>query len=265
MAKLGPRDEGKRASRAVGTANPADYSEALERGLLIFSAFQPGEELLTQSDLARKLGLPRATVRRALLTLVHMGYIIAENRSYRLAPKVLTLATTYLMANPVSRVLQPTCEDLSQEFSASCTAAVLDGPAAVMIARALPNQPLQIGHGIGFQVPAIQSALGQVLLSARDDDGFRRYLREQQLIEGVDQNELITKLSIVRQQGFAYVAHEVEAGFHSVAVPLRRWDGTQVAALNIGSSIERISRKQMLDQVLPALRTAAMRIQPQLV
>lgn len=66
-------------------------------------------------------------------------------------------------------------------------------------------------------------------------------------------------------QGYAYVAHEVEAGFHSVAVPLRRWDDTQVAALNVGANVERITPGEMLDRVLPVLQTTARKLQPQLV
>jgi IclR family transcriptional regulator, pca regulon regulatory protein len=265
VAKLNPRDESRRANREVDANNRADYSEALERGLLVLTAFERGEERLSQSQVARKLDLPRATVRRALLTLSHLGYVVAEDKTYRLAPKVLTLASAYLTTNPVSRVLQPVCDALADEFQASCTAAVLEGPAAVMIARAVPRQPLPIGQGIGFQVPATRSALGRVLISDFDTERRRRYLLE----NGTDDEEALTELeavlSEVSAQGHAYVAHEVEAGFHSIAVPLRRWDDTTIAALNVGSTIERLSRDEMLDRVLPVLRATAAKLQPQLV
>jgi IclR family pca regulon transcriptional regulator len=61
------------------------------------------------------------------------------------------------------------------------------------------------------------------------------------------------------------VANEVEAGFHSVAVALRRWDGTPIAALNVGGTIERLPERDMIERVLPVLRDAADRLQPQLV
>lgn len=258
MAKLNARDEERRRSRAVEASDRADYSEALERGLLVLAAFERDDERLTQARLARKLGLPRATVRRALLTLTHLGYVVAEDKVYRLAPRVLTLATAYLTTNPVSRVLQPVCDDLAERFQTSCTAAVLDGPAAVMIARALPQQPLAIGQGLGFRVPAARSALGRVLIGGLDTEARRRYLRDHGTADEAEVGE-------VAAQGYAYVAHEVEAGFHSVAVPLRRWDDTQIAALNVGSVIERYPREEMLDRVLPVLLDTARRLQPQLV
>ncbi|HJP78796.1 MAG TPA: helix-turn-helix domain-containing protein [Pseudonocardiaceae bacterium] len=253
MAKLNERDATRRANRDV-EANRADYSEALERGLLVLNAFEHGEERLSQAQLARKLDLPRATVRRALLTLAHLGYVVTDDRAYRLAPKVLTLASAYLTTNPVSRVLQPECDRLADTFQASCTAAVLDGPAAVMIARALPRHALPIGQGLGFQVPAARSALGLVLISGLTGDRCANYPEVP-----------ATRLEEVTEQGYAYVANEVEAGFHSIAVPLRRWDGTRIAALNVGSTIERLAERDMIDRVLPILRVTAERLQPQLV
>lgn len=265
MAKLNEHDEAKRASREMDTASRADYSEALERGLLVLTAFERGEERQTQSQLARKLGLPRATVRRALLTLTHLGYVVTEDKTYRLAPRVLTLATAYLTTNPVSRVLQPACDALAEEFQASCTAAVLDGPVAVMVARALPRHPLMIGQGLGFQVPAARSALGRVLISGLDDEHRRAYLLGNVTQDEDSLRQVEAGLARVRAQGWAYVAHEVEAGFHSIAVPLRRWDGVQVAALNVGAAIGRLPADDMLGRVLPALQATARGLRPQLV
>jgi IclR family pca regulon transcriptional regulator len=253
VAKLNERDANRRANRELDASNRADYSEALDRGLAVLNAFEHDEERLTQAQLARKLELPRATVRRALLTLTHLGYLVADDRAFRLAPKVLTLASAYLTTNPVSSVLQPECDRLAEIFQTSCTAAVLDGPAAVMIARALPRHALPIGQGIGFQVPATRSALGLVLLA-----GLAESRRAPYDVEG-------TRVAEVAEQGYAYVANDVEAGFHSVAVALRRWDGTAIAALNVGATIERLPEREMIDRVLPVLRETAERLQPRLV
>ena len=265
MAKLNARDAARRSAREVDGNNPADYSEALERGLLVLTAFDHTEERLTQAQLARKLELPRATVRRALLTLAHLGYVVPDDKSYRLGPKVLTLASAYLTTNPVSHVVQPVCDSLAEEFQASCTAAVLDGAAAVMIARALPRHTLPIGQGIGFQVPAVRSALGLVLLSGLDEEHRHRHLVTHSGLDEEAVAVLETKIAEVAAAGHSYVAHEVEAGFHSTAVPLRRWDGAAIAALNVGTNVERMSELEMHQRVLPVLRETADKLQSRLV
>jgi IclR family transcriptional regulator, pca regulon regulatory protein len=265
VAKLNARDEARRSAREVDGNNRADYSEALERGLLVLTAFDHSEERLTQAQLARKLELPRATVRRALLTLTHLGYVLPDDRSYRLGPKVLTLATAYLTTNPVSHVLQPACDSLAEQFQASCTTAVLDGAAAVMIARALPRHTLPIGQGIGFQVPAARSALGTVLLSGLDEEHRHRYLVRHSGLDEEAMGALETKIAEVATAGHAYVAHDVEVGFHSIAVPLHRWDGAVIAALNVGTNVERISEPEMHERVLPVLRETADMLRSELV
>ncbi|MCE7010982.1 helix-turn-helix domain-containing protein [Kibdelosporangium philippinense] len=264
MAKLNARDEARRAARQVDGTNRADYSEALERGLLVLTAFDRTEERLTQAQLARKLDLPRATVRRALLTLTHLGYVIPDDKTYRLGPRVLTLASAYLTTNPVSHVLQPVCDNLAEEFQASCGAAVLDGPSAMMIARALPRHALPIGQGIGFHVPATKSALGLMLLSGLNEERRHRHLVTYAGDE-VSVAALEKKISAIAHKGHSYVAHEVEQGFHSIAVPLNRWDGTAIAALNIGTSVERMSEVEMHERMLPVLKDTAEKLQPQLV
>ncbi|HEU5025414.1 MAG TPA: helix-turn-helix domain-containing protein [Spirillospora sp.] len=221
-----------------GPANPADFSEALARGLAVLSAFGAERRRLTQAELARELGISRATVRRAVLTLEHLGYLKAEGRSYELTPRVLRLAQAYLTSNVVSTVLQPICDRICRDLNASCSVAVLDGADAVMIARAVPHL---FTSGLGFRVPAARSALGKVLLahleSAADaDDGT---------------------LNRVRAEGRCYVADDVEMGFHSMAVPIRQWDGRVVAALNVGAGLGQISRDDMFGQVLDVLVRSA--------
>ncbi|MBT2520148.1 helix-turn-helix domain-containing protein [Arthrobacter sp. ISL-28] len=266
MTKLGSKDEIRRAQRTVEGANPADYSEALERGLSVLKVFKHPDERLTQADIARSLDLPRATVRRAIMTLVHLGYATPDGRAYRLTPHVLTLATAYLGANPISHVLQPACEEICHELSASCTVAVLDNNDAVMVARAVPRNPMGVGHGVGFRVPAAHSALGYVLLSAESADR-----RTEVLTSGVAPlqetalDRALSAIADVDLLGFAYVANDVEPGFHSIAVPLRRWDGTVVAAINVGTNIEHLDADVLQGPVFQRLIETAQRLQPQLI
>ncbi len=76
MSKLRPLDAERRAQRP----DSANFSEALARGLSVITAFDDQRRRMTLSDVARAVDLPRATVRRALATLVDLGYLEAEGR-----------------------------------------------------------------------------------------------------------------------------------------------------------------------------------------
>lgn len=266
MSRLRSQDAARRRDAGLGP----DHSEALARGLQIMTAFGGVQRPMTLSELAVAVDLPRATVRRALLTLVTLGYAEAQGRQFRLTPRVLRLASAYLTSNVGSTLLQPACDRIARATGESCTAAVLERGEAVMIARALPQQLVPAGAGIGYRLPAYCSALGRVLLAALPDDSLTAYLDSTVLAAVTphtltDRSALATEIARVRADGFAYVDGEAEHGFRSVAVPLRRFDGTAVAALNIGARVEQADRAVMLDKHLQTLRAEAAELSGHLV
>ncbi len=271
MAKLSEHDEQARRGRQLPSgASPADFSEALARGLMVIRSFSRDRPRMTLSEVARAVGLPPATARRALVTLTYLGYVRVQDRNYELAPEVLNLAEAYLASNTISALLQPACEAICRELGESCTVAVLDGEDAVMIARAIPRQLVAVGTGIGYRVPALASSLGRVLLAALRPDELDTYLtarnpRTATARTVTDKRALRALIEQARSDGFAYVDEEVEAAFHSVAVPLRRWDGQVVAALNVGTNNARLSKDTMLGPVLSRLQATARELQPQLI
>jgi IclR family pca regulon transcriptional regulator len=248
----------------------ADFSEALARGVNIITAFDAQRRQMTLSDVARATDLPRATARRALYTLAALGYVETEGRLFRLTPKILQLATAYLSSNPVSTILQPICERISDAVDASCSVAVLDGDEVVMIARAAPMRPSSVGQGIGYRLPAFCSALGRALLSALPDDRLDAFLERLQPVRAtaqttVDKTEIKRAILDVRVRGFALVDQEAEVGIRSIAVPLRRFDDRTVAAMSIIVQVERTSTETMLSDYAPLLRREAAEVKSQLI
>jgi IclR family pca regulon transcriptional regulator len=266
MSRLRPSDAERRARRA----DSANFSEALARGLNVINAFDDQRRQMTLSDVARAIDLPRATVRRALATLVELGYLETEGRLFRMTPRILKLATAYLSSNPVSSVLQPTCERLCQQVGASCSVAVMDGDEAVMIARAVPARPPSVGLGVGYRLPVFCSALGRALASTLSDAELDAYLARLKPVRFTRQT-VVSKPEIrrlvldVRRKGYALADQEAEVGIRSIAVPLLRFDGRPVAALNIGVQPEQVPAKTMVAEYAPLLMREAVMLREQLV
>lgn len=266
MSKLRPQDAAKRAARA----RPADFSEALARGLSVIAAFDSQRRQMTLSDIARAIDLPRATVRRALATLVALGYLETEGRLFRLTPQILKLAIAYLASDPVPGILQPVCERICREVGAACSVAVRDGEEAVMIARTVPARPPPVGLGVGYRLPIFCSALGRVLASAMSDDELDAFLAQLQPVRFTRQTvvskpELRRLILEARKKGYALADQEAEVGIRSIAVPLVRFDGKVVAAINVGVHPEQVSAKSMIADYLPILRKEAMALRERLV
>ncbi|MBV0888334.1 helix-turn-helix domain-containing protein [Komagataeibacter oboediens] len=262
------------SSADARSANPAgrDFSEALARGLGVLGTFSSDSRAMTLSEIARKLDLPRATVRRALLTLVHMGYLAEEGRLFRIQPKILELASSYLDTNPISSILQPLCERLATELDANCSVAVMDQTEALMIAYASPRKSptYQIRENIGMRLPAYCSAVGRILISALPPDERDTFLQNLSPVRltpftVTDKQRLSEIFSHTAETGFCIVEQEVEIGYCSIAVPLIRRDGVQVAALNMGTRVEKISSPEKKESIIPVLHQACSEIRNQLL
>jgi IclR family pca regulon transcriptional regulator len=266
MPKLSARDAAARAS------NPSarDFSEALFRGLQIINVFTRDARSMTLSQVAREVDLPRATVRRSLLTLAHLGYVSEEGRMFTLTPRVLQLANAYLGSSPAATILQPCCERLAAEYGDTFSVAALDDDSAVMIAYAAPRRMYLDAPGIGLRLPAYCSAVGRVLLAGQDSVRLERYLKQlrPQAITPrtvTDKARLRKILAQVNADGFALAEEEVEVGFRSLAVPVRRVGGGVVFALNTGMHLERRSAEVMQSTYLPRLLQEAQALEKMLV
>jgi IclR family pca regulon transcriptional regulator len=265
-----PRLNRTDAERQLVEAAAPEFLEALARGLRVIEAFNRERPQLTLSDIARAVDLPRASVRRTLATLVQLGYAETDERLFRLTPRILSLASAYLSSNAISGILQPAIERLSEEVAEGCSAAVRDGDDVIMIAHATPKRVIDVSAQIGLRLPAFASSLGRVLLAALDDaalDTFLARIAPDKLTPTttVDKRTLRKAIIKVRADGFSHVDQEVEVGFRSISVPLKRLDGKVVAALNIGAQSERCSARAMLNVFLPKLRETADKLQQQLV
>jgi IclR family pca regulon transcriptional regulator len=265
-----PRLRADAARRREEAALGPEYSEALARGIAILSAFGPERRQMTLAEAARAVDLPRATARRALLTLAHLGLVEVEGRMFHLTPRVLRLASGYLGANGVSSLLQPCCERIAMATGTSCSVAMLDGEEVVFVAYGQPSRLVPMNTMIGARLPAAFTALGRVLLAALPEPALEALLTTLRLEPATPRTEtdpgrLRAAILQARDQGHALVEEEMELGFRSIAVPLRRYDGRVVAALNLGAPIALHAPGEMTRRFLPLLQDEAASLAAQLV
>lgn len=248
-----------------GTEAPAsgDFVQSLARGLAVIRAFDAEHPELTLSDVARRAGMTRAAARRFLLTLESLGYVASDARAFRLTPRVLELGFSYLSSLSLPEIVQPHLEALSRDVDESVSAAVLDGPDIVYIARVPTRRIMSVRITIGTRFPAFATSMGRVLLAGLPDAAADAALAASalpRLTERTltDLGALHAELERVRGQGWSLVDGELEPGLRSIAAPLHARDGRVVAALNVSTSATRDSVPHVLEAYLPPLlRTAA--------
>jgi IclR family pca regulon transcriptional regulator len=247
-----------------------DFIESLDRGLRVLEVFGTSRQPMTLSDLAKAAGLPRATARRILFTLERAGFVTTDGKLFRLMPRVLVLASSYLASNHVVSVLQPALDKLSNEAQEISSMAILDGNDVVFIARASPTRIFAAGIDIGYRLPAFCTSVGRVLLSRLSDGELAAALERMPLtaltpFTVTDKKKLLKVIIADRAQGYSLVDREAEPGFRSVSVPVRRYDGAVVAAINMGAHVDRVSAEEMVERFLPRLQETAASVKSLLV
>lgn len=244
-----------------------DIIHGLARGLAVLECFDDEHSRQSITDVAVRTGLERATARRCLLTLVHLGYASYDGKFFELTPRVLKLGHSYLATTALPRLIQPFLEELSHATSESTSAAVLEGTDILYVARASSRRVMSINLGAGARLPAYCTSMGRILLAALPPTEARSILDRSDLQAYTERTKadlasLSTELAVVSAQGFAVIDQELELGLCSIAVPLHNNEGRIVAALNIGAQTARVSTSDMIARFLPLMRKVQADVRP---
>lgn len=248
--------------RHDGVERATDFVESLDRGLRLLQKFGVTSGPMTLSDLARAAELPRATARRILFTLARGGFVATDGKLFTLTPQVLTLAASYLRSSQVVSVLQPVLDRIAAAAQEISSLAVLDGDEVVFIARGSPMRVFSTGLDIGYRLPAFCTSVGRAMLGQLDNTELAAKLaamrRETMTSYTVTDPALLLGTIIAdREKGYSLVDREAEPGFRSISVPMRRYDGTIIAAINMGAHVDRVSTAEMIVRFLPLLQEGA--------
>lgn len=243
-----------------------DLVGSLARGLAVMEILAAHPQGLTLTEMAEKAGLTRAGARRFLLTLVASGYAVQDGRVFRLSSRLISVARAWLGGASLWSFAEPSMREVSQRFGEACSAAVLSGPDVVYVARVPGRHILSVALHVGTRLPAFCTSMGRVLLSdlsPADLDAFLARAEIRALTDRTvtDRDALRAAILAAKDDGFSLVDEELEPGLRSIAVPVRDRTGRVVAAINVSTQSARLSARTMTDDVLPALRDAARRIE----
>ncbi|MEV0219211.1 IclR family transcriptional regulator C-terminal domain-containing protein [Streptomyces sp. NPDC050704] len=243
-----------------------EFVESLARGLTVLTAFGEGRAELTLTEVAQATGLARATARRALITLEHLGCVAAHGRTFSLTPRVLALGFPPLSRTTLPQIAAPHLAELAGRLHDSASLAVLAGDEIQYTARVAAARIMSVNITVGTRLPAYATSLGRVMLA-----DLAPAERHSHLPKGsagpelraltphtvTDAGELAAILDRVREAGFALVDGELEEGLRSIAVPVRDRTGRVVAAVNVAMHSSRRTVEQCVAEVLPELSATA--------
>lgn len=251
------------AKRIEAFTGDPNFMTSLARGLAVIHAFQERKRHLTIAQISHRTEIPRAAVRRCLHTLMKLGYVTTDGRTYSLLPKVLTLGHAYLSSTPLAVTAQPILDRLSEQLHEACSMATMEGDEILYIARsATPQRLIWVDLSVGSRLPAYCTSMGRILLAALDDAALEEYIEHAELQVKTSRTvstpeALRASIEAIRRQGWVIIDQELEVGLRSLAVPVRDSAGQVLAALNVGTHAGRVSRHELEQRFLPPLLEAS--------
>ncbi|MCV2363405.1 helix-turn-helix domain-containing protein [Paucibacter sp. DJ1R-11] len=242
---------------------PGDsYVQSFARGLSVIRAFDATAPRQTLTEVSRRCGLTRAGARRILLTLETLGYVKSDGRLFALTPKILDLGFAYLSSQPLWQFAEPVMQQLAAELNESVSAAVLEGQDIVYVLRVPARKIMSINLGVGSRLPAWCTSMGRILLASLPPPALEAQLGQLNIAPLASRTvanlpDLRERIAQAGRQGWCLVNQELEDGLVSLAAPITDRKGQVIAALNVGSQVNRRSPEQLLEQTLPRLLDAA--------
>lgn len=236
------------------------------KGLDVIRSFGADARRQTITDVAARTGMTRAGARRFLHTLVEEGYARSDGKHFELTARCLELGNAYISGMSELETVRDILQDLTRELGESASAATLDGPDIIYVARSPARHRLiAMGIAVGTRLPAHATSMGQALLAQLSQNEFDRFMKESRM-ERLTERTLTTRetlrarLAEVRERGHAMVSEEFEVGVRSLAVAIPGRPANARLAINLTAHAGRISEAEMLANFLPPLRQAASRL-----
>jgi DNA-binding IclR family transcriptional regulator len=225
-----------------------DAGSPVQRALAILELLGAADDAssLGVVEIARQLGRDKSQVSRALKHLADAGFVDREAGSlrYRIGTRLFSIG-----ARAVERRLRDEADILVEREAARLgervEVGVRSGGTCMTISTAAPETELRAVGWVGRTVPLSCTAAGRALLFDLDTAAIARLLVTTGLASGGPEaprslDEVVVRLRIDRERGFALARHEMDRGLVAVGVPVRDASGRVVAAVSASGPDSRL-------------------------
>ncbi len=203
------------------------FSKSLEKGLKVLSLFNRDNPVLTQTEIAKRLGLNMTSTYRYINTLVEMGYLEKEGSSKLIRPSIFCLAfcNNLLRASDHRRLIKALVDEVHARHNITIDVAIsvdddmmriYHREAADTLTYTLPDFTRNCLHN---------TALGKAVLSTLPVDELRRRVIDVNLSARTAQtitshDRLLEELFEAKRKGYAVNNEEYLPGLIAIAAPL---------------------------------------------
>lgn len=255
------------STAVTSTAKPTRSIQSVRRAAAILRALSGHRRRLGVVELARELGLSKATAYGILRTLELEGLVEqdCDSGKYQLGAAVLPMGFRYLQTSAARTAALNGSYALAIRSGESARVGILYDKQVLILHQVFgPNSSHQ-WFDIGSLVPVHATALGKALLTQHLDllpeiaaETLQRYTPA----TVVDIARLQRELDDISKRGWAADIGELSPGVGSIAAPIAAHGHTKPGAIGIEGSVERLCkdgspRAELVSAVLESARAVS--------
>jgi DNA-binding IclR family transcriptional regulator len=240
-------------------AKDRQFVTALARGLEILRCFRPGEAALSNSEMAKRTGMPKPTISRLTYTLTRLGYLnyAADQGRYQLGAAVLALGHTLLANLDVRKLARPGMQALAEHAQCSVATGIRDRLNMVYVEACRGSAAVTLRRDAGSRIPLATTAMGKAYLCGLAQDQ-RDFLMDHIRMH-TEANWPRIKADIeqsfkdYQDRGFCLSSGLWDANISAVGVPLVDPDPARTVAFNCGGPAFLLPRERLVEDLGPRL------------
>jgi DNA-binding IclR family transcriptional regulator len=252
------------------TVSDASPATAVERALNILEAAAHRRDGLTNSEISRKLGIPKSSASYILRTLERRGYLRRDEESgrYRLGLKILSLGGDAQAHLDIADVALPFMRALEEKIQMTVHLAVLDQGEAVYIEKVEAPGFFKVNTWVGRRMFLHSTSVGKCLLAWLPKHEVEALVKQQGLKKRTPKTittmtRLLADLERVKDQGYAVDDEENSLGARCLGAPVFDVTGNVTAALGASGTLTQVDEASM-PRLAEAVKETARRITRQL-
>jgi DNA-binding IclR family transcriptional regulator len=242
--------------------DPQYRVQVIDRVLDILEILADENSAMTQTEISRRLTLPKSTAHRLLSILERRRYVGLkfDTGKYHLGLKLLELGSKAATQIDLGERARPFLEQLVFETDETAHFCTLDEGEVVYLEKKEPQRAIRMSSSPGGRNPAHCTAVGKAILAFLPEEQLNEIIKRRGL-RAYTRNTITTprqlkdELQIIRQRGYSVDNEEHEEGVQCIGAPVRDHSGRVVASISIAGPSFRLT-----DDKIPMLATSVIRV-----
>lgn len=228
------------------------------RTIEILKLVSKNPEGTTLDEICQVLNMPKTSAYDIVTTLAELNMINVtkgQKQTFTIGLTAYRIGINYTNNLDFITTIEPVLRAFSKEVGKTVFFGVRSDHEVVYICKFEPENPIITTATVGTKNPMYCTSLGKAILAYMDEDSREQVLSRikfRKMTERtlMNRSDLLKELALVKAQGFAFDAREVEEHMECVGAPIFGKDGSVMGAISVSSLYKPTEDYESLGQLV---------------